>query len=106
MRTSLICGSAARRPYTKDTLGRDFRRIRAAELPGDTRKLMDFRRSGAVEATAGEVAPLLLSRKMANSIDTSKRLQDTYIPKQAALVRLADEARRRGRRTLRENESA
>jgi hypothetical protein len=46
-----------------------------------------------------------LSRKMANSIDRSKRLQDTYIPKRVSLVRLADEARRRGRRALRENES-
>jgi hypothetical protein len=90
--------------YTKDTLARDFRRVRDADAPGDTRKLMDFRRSGAVEATAGDVDPLALSRKMANSIDRSKRLQDTYIPKRAELVRLADEARRRGRRALRENE--
>jgi hypothetical protein len=94
------------RPYTKDTLARDFRRIQHAESPGDKRKLLDFRRSGAVEATAGDVDPLALSRKMANSIDRSKRLQDTYIPKRAAMVRLADEARRRGRRKLRENESA
>jgi hypothetical protein len=93
-------------PYTKDTLSRDFRNVREAELPGDKRKLMDFRRSGAVEATAGDVDPLALSRKMANSIDRSKRLQDTYIPKRAAMVRLADEARRRGRRKLRENETA
>jgi hypothetical protein len=92
-------------PYTKDTLARDFRMVREAEFPGDKRKLLDFRRSGAVEATAGDVDPLALSRKMANSIDRSKRLQDTYIPKRAAIVRLADEARRRGRRKLRENES-
>jgi hypothetical protein len=92
-------------PYTKDTLSRDFRNVRDAEARGDKRKLMDFRRSGAVEATAGDVDPLALSRKMANSIDRSKRLQDTYIPKRVSLVRLADEARRRGRRALRENES-
>lgn len=94
------------RTYTKDTLSRDFRRIQHAECPGDKRKLLDFRRSGTVEATAGNVDPLALSQKMANSIDTSKRLQDTYIPKRAEVVRLADEARRRGRRKLRENESA
>jgi hypothetical protein len=92
-------------PYTKDTLARDFRNVRETAFPGDKRKLLDFRRSGAVEATAGDVGPLALSRKMANSIDCSKRLQDTYIPKRASLVRLADEARRRGRRALRENES-
>ncbi|MEM8575554.1 MAG: hypothetical protein AAGF48_13065 [Pseudomonadota bacterium] len=91
------------RPYTKDTLSRDFRAVRDVEAPGDDRKLMDFRRSGAVEATAGDVDPLQLSQKMANSIDQSKRLQDTYIPKRAALVRLADEARKRGRRELRGN---
>jgi hypothetical protein len=94
------------RPYTKDTLGRDFRRVRDVEAPGCKKVLLDFRRSGAVEATAGNVEPLALSQKMANSIDTSKRLQETYIPKRAALVRLADEARRRGRRKLRGNKTA
>jgi hypothetical protein len=38
--------------YSKDTLGDDFRAVRAAVFPGDTRKLMDTRRSGAVEALA------------------------------------------------------
>jgi hypothetical protein len=93
-------------PYTKDTLGRDFRRVRDVEAPGCKKVLLDFRRSGAVEATAGNVEPLALSQKMANSIDTSKRLQETYIPKRAALVRLADEARRRGRQKLRGNKRA
>lgn len=91
------------RAYTKDTLARDFRVIREGVFPGDTRKLLDFRRSGAVEAAAGNVDALALSRKMANSIHSSQRLQDTYMPKRTAMVRLADEARRRGRRTLREN---
>jgi hypothetical protein len=93
-------------PYTKDTLGRDFRRVRNVEAPGCRKVLLDFRRSGAVEATAGNVEPLALAQKMANSIDTSKRLQETYIPKRAALVRLADEARRRGRQKLRGNKRA
>ncbi len=90
-------------PYTKDTLSRDFRRVRDVEAPGCKKVLLDFRRSGAVEATAGDVEPLALSQKMANSIDRSKKLQETYIPKRAALVRLADEARQRGRQKLREN---
>ena len=38
-------------PYTADTLGDDFRAVRGKEFPGDKRQLMDFRRSGAVEAT-------------------------------------------------------
>ena len=72
-----------------------------AEFPGDTRKLMDFRRSGSQEAQAGDVSPLALATKLANSISQSKRLQDTYLPKRAATVRLADEARKRGRQKLR-----
>jgi hypothetical protein len=41
-------------PYTADTLGDDFRAIRNKLFAEDDRTLMDFRRSGAVEATAGE----------------------------------------------------
>jgi hypothetical protein len=87
--------------YSKDALCRSFRKVLKAELPGDTRKLMDFRRSGSQEAQAGDVSPLALATKLANSISQSKRLQDTYLPKRAATVRLADEARKRGRQKLR-----
>lgn len=88
-------------PYTKDTLSKDFRKVLAAKLKGDTRKVMDFRRSGAIEAIAGEVDEKVLAGKMANSIDTNKKLQETYLPAQAAVVRLADAARDRGREILR-----
>jgi len=88
-------------PYTKDTLSKDFRVIRAAEFPGDTRQVSDFRRSGAVEAVAGAVDPAALSAKMGNTIDESRELQQTYLPAQAAVVRLADAARARGREVLR-----
>jgi hypothetical protein len=91
------------RPYTKDTLGDDFRAVREAEFPGDRRKLMDFRRSGAVEATAGDVSQAALAGKMANTIDSNKDLQATYLPGNATLVRLADAARARGRARLRGN---
>ena len=87
--------------YSKDALCRSFRKVLKAEFPGDTRKLMDFRRSGSQEAQAGDVSPLALATKLANSISQSKRLQDTYLPKRAATVRLADEARKRGRQKLR-----
>ena len=92
------------RPYSRDTLGRDFRVICQTVFPGDTRRLMDIRRSGAVEAIAGDVDLAVLGQKMANSIHELKALQDTYLPRRAATVRLADEARKRGRRVLRENE--
>jgi len=91
-------------PYTMFSLARDFRVVREAVSPGDKRRLMDMRRSGAVEAGAGDVDPIALANKMANSIDKSGELQDTYLPRQVAVVRLADDARRRGRRRIRENE--
>lgn len=92
-------------PYTKDTLGVDFRVIRDLEFPGDVRWISDFRRSGAIEAVAGKVDPAALAAKMANSIDDSKALQETYLPHQAAVVRLADAARERGRKVLRTGKS-
>jgi hypothetical protein len=88
-------------PYTKDTLGDDFRVLREAEFPGDRRRVSDFRRSGAIEAVAGQVDPAALAAKMANTIDDSRALQQTYLPHHAAVVRLADEARARGRSVLR-----
>lgn len=92
------------KPYTMFSLARDFRAVREVELPGDDRRLMDMRRSGAVEAQAGDVSPLALAGKMANSVDQSAKLQDTYLPRRVAVVRLADAARRRGRQALREND--
>ena len=71
-------------------------------VPEDRRQLADFRRSGTVEALAGGVAAEQLSSKMANSISESNRLHKTYAPVQLAAVRSADEARKRGRASLRE----
>ncbi|WP_146604382.1 hypothetical protein [Rhodoplanes roseus] len=92
-------------PYTKDTLGDDFRVVRTLVFPGDTRKLMDFRRSGAVEAVAGGVDPAALAGKMANTIDQNRALQETYLPQNAAVVRLADRARASGRARLRQSKN-
>jgi hypothetical protein len=91
-------------PFTMFSLADEFRMVREVEFPEDKRRLMDMRRSGAVEAGAGKVDPVALANKMANSIDRSGELQDTYIPRRVAIVRVADEARRRGRRVIRENE--
>jgi hypothetical protein len=62
---------------------------------------MDFRRSGSIEAIAGKVDLSALAGKLGNSIATSKKLQDAYLPNQAAVVNLADEARERGRDVMR-----
>jgi hypothetical protein len=89
--------------YTKDTLGDDFRSIRMLVFGAEEKRhLQDFRRSGTVEALAGQVAPTDLSSKMANSISQSTRLQKTYGPVQLASVREADAARLRGRARIRE----
>jgi hypothetical protein len=91
------------RPYSKDTLGDDFRDVRTAAFgPGEKRQLADFRRSGTVEAFAGDAQPEKVSAKMANTLSQSNKLHQTYSPVQLAAVRDADEARRRGRRRLRE----
>lgn len=92
-------------PYTADTLGDDFRDVREIVFPNDTRKLLDIRRTGAVEALAGEADPAAMAAKMGNSIDQNRQLAETYLPRRAATVRLADETRKRGRRAIRENET-
>jgi hypothetical protein len=54
---------------------------------------------------AGDVSAGALASKMANTIDSSKALQRTYLPVDHAAVGNADEARVRGRRRLLENKS-
>lgn len=87
--------------FTDQALAKSFWRNRAKVFPGDTRTLMDMRRSGAVEANAGNVDAGALGAKMANSIASARDLQLTYQPVDAATVARADEARRRGRSALR-----
>ncbi|WP_409800843.1 hypothetical protein [Salinarimonas sp.] len=62
---------------------------------------MDTRRSGAVEVLAGSVGPGALAAKLGKQIDDARALQATYLPVDPALVRAADEARRRGCALLR-----
>lgn len=87
--------------FTKNSLAEDFRDVRATLFPGDKRTVMDLRRSGAVEAVAGDVEPLALSSAMANNIAQSGDLQRTYVPVNPELVKAAAEARKAGRRKLR-----
>lgn len=86
-------------PYSKDTLGDDFRDVRTLAFgPNERRTLADFRRSGTVEAIRGGAESPQIASKMANSFDKSKFLQATYAPVDLAAVRAADEARKRGRK--------
>ena len=74
------------RPLKKDTLGGDFKAVRELVFgKGETRQLADFRRSGTVEALAGDAAPEKLSSKMANSLRTAlpHRRRTAAWPRQA-----------------------
>lgn len=91
------------RPYSSDTLGDDFRDVRAAEFgPAESRMLgHDFRRSGAVEAIVGKAAPAELAHAMGNTLSASNTLFATYVPVNAETIKAVALARRRGRGSLR-----
>lgn len=86
-------------PYSKDTLGDDFRDVRAMVFgEGERRTLADFRRSGTVEALRGGASAEELGEKLANDFATSTFLQKTYAPVDLETVRKADQARKKGRK--------
>jgi hypothetical protein len=92
--------------YGREPLAHDFADVRAVAFPGDKRRLMDMRRSGVVEAVAGDAGPVGLAAKLANSIGRSNTLHKTYAPVDIEAVRNTDAARLKGRRRMRgENES-
>jgi hypothetical protein len=90
-------------PYSKDTLGDDFRAVREAFDSSDKRQLADMRRSGAVEGDAGGGSVTDQANKMANSVDTNKRLRKTYNPVNVSSVRRFDGARAIGAKLLEQN---
>ena len=61
---------------------------------------MDMRRSGVVEAIAGDAGPLGLSAKLANSIERPHTMHKTNAPVDIEAVRSADAARLKGRRRM------
>jgi hypothetical protein len=103
---ALLFRNRSGNPYREDALSDDFADVRELTFPGDERRLMDMRRSGVVEAIAGDAGPLGLSAKLANSIEQSNALHKTYAPVDIEAVRSTDAARLRGRKRMRaENES-
>jgi hypothetical protein len=88
-------------PYSKDTLGDDFRDIRE---PTENRQLLDMRRSAAVEALDGGASPAIISAKLANQLSTNEELKRTYLPVDIGIVRAADEARIESRRKNRKGQ--
>jgi hypothetical protein len=93
------------RPYSKDTLGDDFRTVRDAFDPNDRRQLADMRRSGAVEGDAGGGTVADQSNKMANTVSANNRLRKTYNPVNVASVRRFDQARAAGAKVLEQKPS-
>jgi hypothetical protein len=81
-------------PYSKDTLGDDFRAIRG---PGERRTLADFRRSGTVEAIRGGATAEDIGFGMGNDFARSKSLQKTYAPANFETHKKVREARNRSR---------
>ncbi len=103
---AILFRNRSNNPYREDTLSDDFAAVRELTFPGDKRRLMDMRRSGVVEAIAGDAGPLGLAAKMANSIERSNTLHKTYAPVDIEAVRNTDAARLKGRQRMRaENES-
>lgn len=87
-------------PYSKDTLGDDFRDVRAIVFgAGESRTIADFRRSGAIEALRGGASAEHLGQKMANDYAQSAQLQKTYTPVDLPSVRQVDKARKKARST-------
>jgi len=92
-------------PYSKDTLGDDFRDVREAFDASDKRQLADMRRSGAIEGDAGGGTVNDQSNKMANTVSTNNNLRKTYNPVNVASVRRYDQARAIGARKLEQKPS-
>jgi hypothetical protein len=86
------------RPYSKDTLGGDFRDIRAMVFgEGERRTIADMRRSGTIEAKRGGATKEAIGEKLGNAFATSKFINDTYGSTVVQIVREVDDARRRAR---------
>lgn len=90
-------GSAYR---SKDTFGDDFRAVRAIAFPGDTRQLLDIRRSANVEADCAGADKGVMGELLANGIAGSAFLDETYTPPTVAKAREVHKLRLAGRKKL------
>jgi hypothetical protein len=89
---------------TKDTFAKDFRRVRDVAFPGDTRRLMDIRRSGNVEAFVGGADRDAMGKALANRLGDNQFLFDTYTPPTLAAARQISAAREAGWERLKPKE--
>jgi hypothetical protein len=58
-----------------------------------------------VEANAAGASVEAMAAKMGNSIDENRKLQKDYMPVNAAAIRTVDEARKKGRKILGEEQN-
>jgi hypothetical protein len=84
----------------KDTFAADFRDVRNAAFPGDTRQLMDIRRSANVEADAAGADKKTMGELLANGLADSRFLDETYTPPTVAKAREVAAQRIQGRAKL------
>ena len=91
-----------RRPLPEERLRRRLPRGARGEFgPAERRQMLDFRRSGAVEAIVGEATPPNSRTRWRTPSSTSNALFKTYVPVQEATIVQVTEARRKGRQRLR-----
>ena len=89
---------------TKDTFAKDFRRVRDVSFKGDTRRLMDIRRSGNIEAWVGGAERDTMGKALANRLGDNQFLFETYTPQTLVAARQISDARRLGREQLKPKE--
>ncbi|WP_271893728.1 hypothetical protein [Candidatus Phyllobacterium onerii] len=88
-------------PYQNSSLIDDFADIRRLVFGREEKcRLMDMRRTGAVEAISGGGSVESIAAKMGNSIDQNETLQKTYMPVNLPAARAADASRKIGRRAI------
>jgi hypothetical protein len=89
-------------PYSKDTLGDDFREVRCAESRKPNGECLATTSGGQEQLRPLSVAEQLrLCPTLGNTLSASNTLFATYVPVNAETIRSVTEARRRGRTKLR-----
>ena len=82
------------RPYSKDQLARDLRRIaNMVGLPKDV-QLRDLRRTAHTERLEGGAHPQEARAAIGNSVDRNRTLDDTYSILSLDMARAAERKRR------------
>ena len=86
---------------TKDTWAADFRDVRREAFgPDERRQFQDLRRSGNVEADAAGADKATMAEILANTMDASRFLDETYTPPTVAKARDVARLRLQGRKKL------